>query len=341
MEHNIIFTLILILLGIILLFICNLISHSIIRKSEWFLPKTDSKLPIYYKFYQLLMVLLLAGYVFVFCFILKNVTTNNIIFLGIALFVGTSLALLGLIIYSNIISRCNKKYDLLIEKYNKLVIKNKQFYKIEDSLIFMLAHLVQVKDYHNEDKHIIKNIFYVKKLLEELSKNPKFLSILSDDYIADLIRTTPLFDIGKLLISDSILKKEGKLSASEFKKMQMHCQYGVDFLNKCKEHLGFNPFMPIAIQLTYSHHERWDGDGYPCGLKGEEIPLPARIISLIHVFDALRSERSYKAAFDKDKIIKIICEERGKHFDPDIVDAFLAIKDVFFEIHKDASINKK
>ncbi|MCP4178269.1 MAG: HD domain-containing protein [bacterium] len=337
MEYKLIFTLILIFLGIIFLFICNLISHSMIKKSEWFLSINNSKIFIYYRLYQVLVILFLIGYVFIFCFILRNIPVNNMIFLGIALFLGSVFILLGVVIYSHLLSICNKNHKVLAEKCNRVIIRNKKIQKTEDSLIFMLAHLVQLKDYNNEEKHIVKGLIYVQELLKELSKKPKFSSILTDKYVANLLKATPLFDIGKLLVSDSILQKKGKLTESEFKKMQMHCKYGVDLLNKCKENLGFNAFLPTAIQLAYSHHERWDGNGYPCGLKGEEIPLAARIASLINVFDTLRSERSYKSAFSEEKIIKIILEERGKHFDPDIVDAFFAVKDIFFKIHKDGS----
>ncbi len=148
-------------------------------------------------------------------------------------------------------------------------------------------------------------------------------SLVAGKNIAEEIsQVSPLHDIGKVGIPDSILHKPGRLTSDEFEKMKTHAKVGGDILKEVYEKTGAS-YLKIAFEIAMYHHERWDGGGYPEGLKGEEIPVSARIMALADVFDALTSKRCYKDAFSYDRAKSIIVEERGAHFDPVVVDAYL------------------
>ena len=144
-----------------------------------------------------------------------------------------------------------------------------------------------------------------------------------------------LHDIGKVAISDAILLKPGKLTAEEFEIMKTHTVVGAKTLQTMLEHYPENTFIIMAIEISLSHHEKWDGSGYPENLKGKSIPLSARIMALADVYDALTSERCYKTAFSHEKSRDIILEGRGKHFDPAVIDAFLVLEDQFRDIRQE------
>ena len=148
-------------------------------------------------------------------------------------------------------------------------------------------------------------------------------------YIENLFRAAPLHDIGKVAIPDAILLKPGKLSAGEFEQMKRHTTLGADTLRSVHAEYPGNAFLKMGIEVAQSHHERWDGSGYPYGMAGEEIPLAARIMAVADVYDALRSRRSYKAAMPHAAATEIILESRGSHFDPAVVDAFAVLADEF------------
>jgi putative two-component system response regulator len=142
----------------------------------------------------------------------------------------------------------------------------------------------------------------------------------------------PLHDIGKVGVSDSILLKPGKLTNQEFEEMKRHTLYGRDTILAAERKLGDISFLRFAREIAYTHHERWDGSGYPEGLKGEQIPVPGRLMALVDSYDALTSKRVYKAKFPHEKAVEIITEEKGSHFDPAVVDAFLEVKENFRQI---------
>ena len=147
-----------------------------------------------------------------------------------------------------------------------------------------------------------------------------------------LYQTSPLHDIGKVGIPDFILLKPGNLNDEEWKTMKRHAEIGAETLDAC---LKLNPsaeYLRIARDIAWAHHERWDGTGYPRGLKGEEIPLAARIVALADVFDALTVKRTYKAAMSHDVARGVILEGSGTHFDPMIVQAFLTVEEIFLQI---------
>jgi HD-GYP domain-containing protein (c-di-GMP phosphodiesterase class II) len=167
--------------------------------------------------------------------------------------------------------------------------------------------------------------------VEKLSEHPEYSDYLTVKYKRDLVKAAPLHDIGKVGVPDAILKKKGRLTEDEFAIMKKHCEYGARVLKIADEKLGFESFLKLAIQIVLTHHEKWDGSGYPQGLKGEAIPLSGRIMAVADVYDALRSERCYKSSFSHEKACRILQEEKGKHFDPLLID-------ILFECENDFKI---
>jgi putative two-component system response regulator len=180
--------------------------------------------------------------------------------------------------------------------------------------------------------HIQRTKYYVEALALELSKNPKYHEILDQEVIKALRKSAPLHDIGKVGVPDHILLKPGKLTSEEFEAMKLHTIYGRDAIGKAEKRLGGNSFLHYALEIAESHQEKWDGSGYPNGWTGELIPLSGRLMAVADVYDALISKRVYKPPFSHTRAREIINEGRGSHFDPDIVDAFLAVDERFREI---------
>lgn len=157
---------------------------------------------------------------------------------------------------------------------------------------------------------------------------------ISSAFLEDLCEICPLYDVGKVGIPDAILLKPAKLTPEEFEIIKTHPALGVESLRSVEKRLQSHPLILLGIQIIESHHEKWDGTGYPKGLTGEAIPLAARIVALADVYDALTSRRSYRLAFFHNQARKIILDGRGKHFDPALVDCFLALEDRFLEIRR-------
>jgi HD-GYP domain-containing protein (c-di-GMP phosphodiesterase class II) len=182
-------------------------------------------------------------------------------------------------------------------------------------------------------EHIRRTQFYVKLLAEGLRELPHHRTTLTHEVIDLIYESAPLHDIGKVAIRDSILLKPGKLTPEEFAEMQRHVTIGRQMLDRVQlADEESTPFMDFAKQIAQSHHEKWDGTGYPEQLAGEAIPLAARLMALADVYDALRSERPYKAPLPHPEVERIIVSERGRHFDPEIVDVFLRSREQFIEI---------
>ena len=182
-------------------------------------------------------------------------------------------------------------------------------------------------------EHIQRTKNYVKSLATYLYQNNQYRKIITPNYILCLYEAAPLHDIGKIGIPDTILKKEGKFTPEEYKIMQEHPVLAKAVIEKAMKFYDKNIFLEMAYNIAYYHHERWDGKGYPLGLKGEEIPLEAQMMALADVYDALVSKRYYKEGYDYNKVEKIIIEGKGKAFNPILVDAFIEIKEEFREIH--------
>jgi len=175
---------------------------------------------------------------------------------------------------------------------------------------------------------------YCKILSVQLGKLPKYQPTIDDQFIEDIYAASPLHDIGKVGIVDSVLLKPGKLTAEEWVVMKTHPIIGAATLREVdRQHPG-NSLIRMGIDIAESHHERWDGTGYPYGLKNTEIPLVARILALGDVYDALTSKRCYKEAFDHEKSRAIVVENQGTLFDPEVVEAFLVTEDEFKRVRE-------
>lgn len=203
---------------------------------------------------------------------------------------------------------------------------------VQDVTIMAMASLAETRD-NETGNHIRRTQHYVQVLAQHLSSHPRFSAALTPEDIPLLFKSAPLHDIGKVGIADRILLKPGKLTPEEFEDMKRHPALGRDAIIAAERQLDTPvSFLRHAREIAYCHHEKWDGSGYPRGLSGDDIPVSARLMALADVFDALISRRVYKPPFDMDKSVGIIRQGRGAHFDPDVVDAFLANLQTFRSI---------
>lgn len=191
----------------------------------------------------------------------------------------------------------------------------------QDVAIFALAKLAESRDPETGD-HLERMRRYSQILAEELALAGPYTDQIDSQFVANLFCSSPLHDVGKTGIPDGILLKPGRLTRAEFEVMKQHAPLGADTLAEAARHSRSGTFLTMAVDIARHHHERFDGRGYPDGLEGHAIPLPARIVALADVFDALTSRRVYKPAYDPEIATRMILEERGRHFDPAIVEAF-------------------
>jgi len=175
---------------------------------------------------------------------------------------------------------------------------------------------------------------YAGILAEKLPESPGGRKQLDLAFLEHFREVCPLYDIGKGAIPDVILLKPARLTPEEFEIIKTHPAHGVEFFRSMEERLQGHPLILLGIQIIESHHEKWDGTGYPKGLTGEAIPLAARIVALADVYDALMSRRSYRTAFFHNEARKMILEGRGRHFDPALVDCFLSLENEFLQIRR-------
>jgi putative two-component system response regulator len=203
---------------------------------------------------------------------------------------------------------------------------------IQDVTIRALAHLAETRD-PETGNHLLRTQGYIKTLALHLQNHPRFKDFLTTRNIQNIVKSAPLHDIGKVGIPDHILLKPGKLTPDEWEIMKTHSYLGFHSIELAEQDAE-RPieFLDIAKDISKHHHEKWDGTGYPDGLKGDAIPISARLMAIADVFDALVSERAYKKAFPVAKAIEIISDGRGIDFDPDVVDAFLCRQNDFIAI---------
>lgn len=210
--------------------------------------------------------------------------------------------------------------------------RTRQLEALQDVAILALASLAETRDI-DTGNHLRRTQNYVRVLAEYLSSNPRFSEFLTPDMITILYKCAPLHDIGKVGIPDKILLKPGRYQPEEFEIMKKHPTLGRDAIDGAQKITGERvDFLEIAKDIVYSHHEKWDGSGYPLGLAGDAIPIAGRLMALADVYDALISPRVYKAGMPHAQAEAIIVEGRARHFDPDVVDAFLTLKDEFQNI---------
>ncbi|MBN2051859.1 MAG: PAS domain S-box protein [Spirochaetales bacterium] len=206
-----------------------------------------------------------------------------------------------------------------------------QVKETQAAAILGFAKLTEYRD-KNTGKHIERIREYTRIIALALRELPEYGNYISDEYIEDLSLSSTLHDVGKVGIEDSILLKPGRLSGEEFDRIKTHSRKGGDALASVDRTLKHMSFLTMGKEIAYYHHERWDGKGYPEGLKGTEIPLSARIVAVADVYDALTSTRPYKAAMSHKDAVEIIRQDRGKLFDPVIIDVFMEKQDVFERI---------
>lgn len=210
--------------------------------------------------------------------------------------------------------------------------RTKEIALIQEVSIMAMASLAETRD-NETGYHIHRTKLFVKAICDNLIKNSIYSEYLTQEIADIIVASAPLHDIGKVGIPDSILLKPGKLTTEEFDIMKTHTTIGYDAILKA-ERLMNRPetFLRYPKEIIYSHHEKWNGSGYPQGLIGEDIPLSARITALADVYDALFSKRVYKPPFTHSTAVIIITEESGKHFDPKIVQAFQESSEIFRDI---------
>jgi len=221
-----------------------------------------------------------------------------------------------------------KHTNIMVERIRR---NTEEIRRTRDTTILTLASLAETRD-NETGAHILRTQRYVKVLAEQLHGHPRFSASLGIGTINLLYKSAPLHDIGKVGIPDAILLKPGKLTDAEFEIMKTHPGIGSEALKVAEAELGSNDFLRLAREISLSHHEKWDGSGYPGGLSGDAIPVSGRLMAVADVYDALISKRVYKPAFPHEKAMEIILEANGKHFDPDVIDALRAREEDFKDI---------
>ncbi|HLO09518.1 MAG TPA: HD domain-containing phosphohydrolase, partial [Desulfobacteria bacterium] len=201
----------------------------------------------------------------------------------------------------------------------------------QDAIIQSLAALTETR-HHETGGHIQRTRHYIRVLAGRLQARPDFRNRLDDATVDLLFRLAPLHDIGKVGVRDRILLKPDRLTPEEYEEMKRHTLYGSETIRLAKRMMGEDAFFQIADDLVLNHHERWDGSGYPNGLREGSIPLPGRLMAVADAYDAIISPRVYKPAQIHEEAVRIMTEKRGTYFDPDVVDAFLEVIEEFREI---------
>lgn len=233
-----------------------------------------------------------------------------------------------------------RTFQVEMERHNhhlQLMVTDqvKEISEAQLATILALAKLAECRD-EETGNHLLRVQRYCRALAEKLAGSGVFGTVIDEQYIENIFHASPMHDIGKVAVPDSILRKPGKLTAKEFEIMKKHPLVGANALASVMEKYP-NVFVQMGMELARSHHERWDGSGYPHGLAGEDIALSGRITMLADQYDALRSARPYKPPFDAAKTYAIITEGDGRtipgHFDPCVLEAFKAIRPIFEGIH--------
>ncbi len=241
----------------------------------------------------------------------------------------------------NALQQQNKSLERLVaerthqiqEQSNELVRRSEQVIAVQGATISAFCSLVEARD-NETGNHIRRTQHYVLELCEHLRGHPRFSAELSAQNIQLIFKSAPLHDIGKVAIPDNILHKPGRLTADEWLVMQRHAEYGAAAIATAQASVGDGDtsFLDYARQIALTHHERWDGSGYPQHLAGEAIPLAGRLMAVADVYDALISRRVYKQAISHRETVDLLRQENRRHFDPDILDCFLSIASRFEHI---------
>ena len=208
-----------------------------------------------------------------------------------------------------------------------------QLEKSQKNLILILADMVDIRD-HTTGGHTDRTTAYIRVIIEEMLQQGIYADEIRDWDMEMMSTCSILHDVGKIGVSDTILNKPAKLTDEEFVLMKDHAENGTQIFNRIIKRNGDDVFLTNAKLFASYHHESWDGTGYPYGLRGSHIPIQGRIMAIADVYDALISERPYKPAFTHERAVEIIKKDKGKRFDPLIVDVFLSIQGRFKEIQE-------
>jgi putative two-component system response regulator len=209
--------------------------------------------------------------------------------------------------------------------------KTRQVFDLQNTVLSTVAEMVEFRD-DVTGSHVDRTQQYLKLLVDQMMEDKIYEEITSTWDLEFLIRSALLHDVGKIAIGDTILNKRGKLTPEEFEEMKRHVPVGVDAIERIENHTGESSFLYHARIIAGTHHEKWDGTGYPVGLRGKDIPLEGRLMAIADVYDALISERPYKSPFSTEEAARTIESGRGAHFDPVLVDVFQKVADRFAEI---------
>lgn len=240
-------------------------------------------------------------------------------------------SLQGVLIYF-VLNRVESEHDTENQKhYHESLTKTRDLLQTRDAIIFGLAQLAESRD-SDTGQHLERIALYSTRLASAVRHDPRFQNRVSPSFVRLIGISSALHDIGKVSIADSVLLKPGPLTDDERFEMETHAQRGAECIEKIETRLGQCNFLQMAREIASSHHEKWDGTGYPARLRGEEIPLSARIVSIADVYDALRSKRTYKNTMSHETAVEIIESGSGTQFDPALIEIFLKIQFQFFEI---------
>jgi putative two-component system response regulator len=272
----------------------------------------------------------------------KEITDNGLFSLQTAIFITFVIIITTKILLYN--SKVNtfvntKKINTLndqLKNYNENLEemvnkKTKTIVELKNAVMETIADLVERRD-DVTGGHISRTSAYLKIFMDILSEKKLYSAQTTTWNIEQMILSAQLHDVGKISIDDNILRKPGKLDADEFNKMKKHAIFGGEIINEIQEKTVESDFLNYAYIFAVYHHEKWNGSGYPYGLSAENIPLPARIMAIIDVYDALVSERPYKKPFTHEEAVKIIKDESGSHFDPALVELFVSVSDKFIQV---------
>lgn len=218
------------------------------------------------------------------------------------------------------------KVELQSQEEN--LLKTKDLIRTRDAVIFGLAKLAESRD-PDTGHHLERIALYSTRIASALRRDPRYRDVVTPTFVRTIGISSALHDIGKVGVEDSVLLKPGRLDRDERFRMQIHTTLGGECIEQIEQRLGNSNFLGMAREVAYCHHERWDGEGYPVGLQGEEIPLAARIVSIADVYDALASRRVYKEPYSHEKCMEIILAEAGRQFDPQLLEVFTSIEGQF------------
>ena len=243
------------------------------------------------------------------------------------------LIMLGVIpLLTHITVVIDQQTNKVLEEQEKNLKLSREQQEIQEKIIFSLSNIIESRDQITGD-HIHNTSEYVAFIADKLMKKGAFPDILTPEYADLAVKAAPLHDVGKIQVSDTILCKPGRLTPDEFEKVKFHTDYGKEIMAEIIGDIEDSNYLEIASEMAFSHHERYDGKGYPLGLADDRIPLCARIMAVADVLDALLSKRHYKDAYSLEKTKEIMSEEFGKQFDPVVLSALLDNWDEFAELY--------